>query len=249
MGSGRLPPGRFFGHARLRRDIGDLSLVESHHAAGSRLPRHSHDCAYFCLNFGGTYLESYGRRRRRCCTGMLVFHPPGECHEEECHSDVSSLNVELDGTWLRRVAEFVAPLDQPAEFGGDDIAAAAPAGLYGFDDPVDVEAWKKLGAEAIVKAAARKHASGKIEVFGLAYFLNVGKDPVCGLQAVFETELHSLLREVALSDHRCPLDPGCVRAGGACVACLHLGEPSCRYFNGYLDRGALSGSDGYLRPI
>lgn len=56
--------------------------------------------------------------------------------------------------------------------------AKAPSGLYGFDDPVEVDAWKKLGAEAIVKAAARKHASGKVEVFGLAYFLNVGKDPV-----------------------------------------------------------------------
>jgi TolB protein len=56
--------------------------------------------------------------------------------------------------------------------------AKAPAGTYGFDDPVDVDAWKKLGAEAIVKAAARKGKSGKIEVYGLAYFLNVGKDPV-----------------------------------------------------------------------
>jgi TolB protein len=54
----------------------------------------------------------------------------------------------------------------------------APAGLYGFDDPVDIEAWRKIAAEVIVKVAARKHQSGKIQVFGLAYFLNVGKDPV-----------------------------------------------------------------------
>ncbi len=54
----------------------------------------------------------------------------------------------------------------------------APPGLYGFDDPVDVPAWQKLGAEAIVKVAARNHPSGKIEVLGIAYFLDVGKDPV-----------------------------------------------------------------------
>ena len=54
----------------------------------------------------------------------------------------------------------------------------APAGLYGFDDPVDVDAWRKIGAEVIVKVAARKRRKGKIEVFGLAYFLDVGKDPV-----------------------------------------------------------------------
>jgi TolB protein len=54
----------------------------------------------------------------------------------------------------------------------------APPGLYGFDDPVDVEAWRKLGPESIVKVAARKHSSGKVQVFGLAYFLSVGKEPV-----------------------------------------------------------------------
>lgn len=53
----------------------------------------------------------------------------------------------------------------------------APPGLYSFDDPVDVPAWQKLGAEAIVKVAARQKA-GKVEVSGLAYFLNVGKEPV-----------------------------------------------------------------------
>lgn len=74
--------------------------------------------------------------------------------------------------------------------------AKAPAGLYGFDDPVDVEAWKKLGAEAIVKAAARKHTSGKIEVFGLAYFLNVGKDPV------YEKKLLVDPKDVRVTAHR-----------------------------------------------
>jgi TolB protein len=55
----------------------------------------------------------------------------------------------------------------------------APVGLYGFDDAIDIDAWRKLGAEAIVKVAARADdAPGKIQVLGVAYFLNVGKDPV-----------------------------------------------------------------------
>lgn len=55
----------------------------------------------------------------------------------------------------------------------------APVGLYGFDDAIDIDAWRKLGAEAIVKVAARADdAPGKIQVQGVAYFLNVGKDPV-----------------------------------------------------------------------
>jgi TolB protein len=55
---------------------------------------------------------------------------------------------------------------------------SAPPGLYGFEDPVDVEAWRKLGAEVIVKVAARKATGGRIQVYGLAYFLSVGQAPV-----------------------------------------------------------------------
>jgi hypothetical protein len=67
-----------------------------------------------------------------------------------------------------------------------------------------------------------------------------------GLQAVFESELNLLLRDMVHGERRCPLDPGCARGGGACVACLHLGEPSCRLFNTKLSRGSLFGRLGYF---
>jgi hypothetical protein len=67
-----------------------------------------------------------------------------------------------------------------------------------------------------------------------------------GLQAVFETALHRFLDAVVTGEIRCPLDPGCRSGGGACMACLHLGEPSCRWYNRYLDRGAIFGPGGFL---
>jgi hypothetical protein len=67
-----------------------------------------------------------------------------------------------------------------------------------------------------------------------------------GLQAVFEGELHELLLDIVTAEHRCALDPGCSHAGAACAACLHLGEPSCRFYNGYLDRRTLGGESGYF---
>lgn len=70
-----------------------------------------------------------------------------------------------------------------------------------------------------------------------------------GLQALFETELDLLLRDMVSAEHRCALDPGCERAGGACMACLHLGEPSCRYYNSFLARSTLFGVTGYLSRV
>jgi TolB protein len=56
--------------------------------------------------------------------------------------------------------------------------AKAPSGLYGFDDPVDIDAWRNLGAEVIIKVAAKLDNKERAKIFGLCYFLNVGKDPV-----------------------------------------------------------------------
>lgn len=78
------------------------------------------------------------------------------------------------------------------------------------------------------------------------YAANRGDFVLGGLQALFESDLDGFLNELASSDLRCPLDPGCLRAGGACIACLHLGEPSCRYYNSYLSRPSLMRNDGYL---
>jgi AraC family transcriptional regulator len=150
-----LPRGRFFGRTLKRRQLDELVLIESRHAAGSRLARHSHEHAYFCVNYGGTYSEQYGRRRRRCRSPMLVFHPPGESHAEEHDSDVATLNVELSGSWLRRIAEFSAPLDQPAEFGGGAVVTSGRQILQEFrrndtDSALAIEAltWEILAASA-----------------------------------------------------------------------------------------------------
>src|SRR5262249_49286525 len=78
------------------------------------------------------------------------------------------------------------------------------------------------------------------------YALARGAFVLGGLQALFESELDHLVDEVVLGEHRCPLDPSCIRHGAACVGCLHIGEPSCRYFNRYLDRQTLFGPCGYL---
>ncbi|HEY3493534.1 MAG TPA: tolB protein [Polyangiaceae bacterium] len=85
-----------------------------------------------------------------------------------------SLSPDLEDVVVRSVVRRDIELTGLFELISD---SKAPTGLYSFDDPVDVEAWQKLGAEAIVKVAARPRGN-KAEVFGLAYFLNVGKDPV-----------------------------------------------------------------------
>ena len=77
----------------------------------------------------------------------------------------------------------------------------APPGGYQIDDPVDVDAWKKLGAEVIVKLAARKMASTKpgenrVEVIALAFLPEHGSDPV------YERRFQTVSEEIRMTSHR-----------------------------------------------
>lgn len=80
----------------------------------------------------------------------------------------------------------------------------------------------------------------------IVYAASRGDFVLGGLQAVFETSLHRFLADLVTGESRCALDPGCRSGSGACMACMHLGEPSCRWFNRFLDRRSLFGPSGYL---
>jgi hypothetical protein len=80
----------------------------------------------------------------------------------------------------------------------------------------------------------------------VVYAASRGDFVLGGLQAVFETSLDRFLADLVSGESRCALDPGCRSGGGACMACLHLGEPSCRWFNRFLNRAHLFGERGYL---
>lgn len=80
----------------------------------------------------------------------------------------------------------------------------------------------------------------------IVYAASRGDFVLGGLQAVFETTLHRFLEDLVEGESRCVLDPGCRSGGGACAACLHLGEPSCRWFNRFLDRSELFGQRGFF---
>ena len=157
-----LKGGQFYGTALKKRSVSGLLLVDSFHPAGTRLPRHAHERAYFCVNRGGEYVEHYGRRTRTCQEGMVTFHPAGEVHwEVHKASPVRSLNVEFTPEWLKRVLDYAGPLDQPAEFRGDAVAASTLQLAREFDEAdedsdaaIESLALEILGAATCVRVAA-----------------------------------------------------------------------------------------------
>jgi hypothetical protein len=93
-----------------------------------------------------------------------------------------------------------------------------------------------LDREAIAEYLVPEHMAFVL------YAASRGDFVLGGMQALFENDLDLALNATVEADLRCALDPGCKSHGGACAACLHLGEPSCRLFNRFLDRATLGPS-------
>ncbi len=139
------------------------------------------------------------------------------------------------------VREVVAP--QP----GDEVDESTP----GVDLLTLIHSYShRVIRRAAVFAGLDRNSLGELLVphhLGFFVFATArGEFVLGGLEAVFETDLDALMRDIVAGEHRCAMDPGCRADGGACPACLQIGEPSCRYFNRFLDRRVISGSGGYL---
>lgn len=180
--------------------------------------------------------------------------------------DTEALLVRLDPlrvlAWLREQGHQLRSVDGPRAAREEILGHATIPALGDELDPPTVGSHlatlvhsyaHRLLRRAAVFAGIEANSLGELLLpLHLSFFVYAtprGDFVLGGLQALFESELHLLLDEVAHGEHRCSLDPGCANSGGACMACLHIGEPSCRWFNRLLDRSVLHGPRGYLaRP-
>jgi AraC family transcriptional regulator len=133
----RLPGGRFYGELTRHLAVAGLHLTETRYAPGTRLPRHCHEHAYFCLVRRGTYREEYAGNERLCGPHTLAFHPAEEDHAEEFgRSEVRSFNIEIAPGWLGR-AGAALPLRQALDCRGGAALGLALRLLHEFDRPDD----------------------------------------------------------------------------------------------------------------
>jgi AraC family transcriptional regulator len=87
-------------------DACGAQLFENRYGAGSVLPRHQHETAFFSWTLAGGYVEGHGGRAVEYDAGSIAFHPAGEEHSVAIgRRDVRCLNVEVRPEWVARAAE------------------------------------------------------------------------------------------------------------------------------------------------
>jgi AraC family transcriptional regulator len=117
-----LRPGQFYGEVIKKRQCSGLLMSELRHPTGRRLPRHSHELAYFCLLLGGGYAEYLGRRTLTYKPLTVMFHPPELTHSDEIgYCGGHFFSVEMERQWLESLRDYSFVPDAVTEARGGDL--------------------------------------------------------------------------------------------------------------------------------
>lgn len=111
--------GSFYGAVHGAREQCGAIFTDVRHASPRKLPRHSHELAFFALVLNGHYRERCGRSEGQYAPFTLMFRPAGVPHQDEIGPrGVRLYEIELRHEWQKRLADCSAVLDTPS----DDIA-------------------------------------------------------------------------------------------------------------------------------
>jgi AraC family transcriptional regulator len=103
-----LQTGQFYGQPKRRAEFPGVVLTEVIHSVGRKLPRHSHQSAYFGLLLGGRYSERCTHRTAEYAPFTMGFHPPSLTHSDEVGSCGSRMFcIELRDSFLTRLRPFL----------------------------------------------------------------------------------------------------------------------------------------------
>lgn len=147
----KLARGQFYGQISRSREVAPFILTETTYPSGRKLPRHSHERAYFCFVLRGRFAEVCGKRSHECQAATLIFHPSAETHSDHFQTEARCFNIQIDA----RLTDRDTRLEQRADFHGGPPAHLATKLYREFRemDEVSELAIEGLGLEIIAEAA------------------------------------------------------------------------------------------------
>jgi AraC family transcriptional regulator len=119
----QLKPGQFYGDVLNKYEADGLILSEFRHYRARRLPKHSHELAFFNLVLDGDYNESYGAATATLRPLTTLFHPSDTTHHDEIGpAGIRIFSVEMETRWLDRLREYGLTLDSSIELPGSELS-------------------------------------------------------------------------------------------------------------------------------
>jgi len=108
----RIQESSFRGHLIKTREIAGIRLVDGVFSAKTKVPKHSHQYAVFCVALTGMCSEVFAGKVRQYEASTIEFLPPGQCHSLAFpFADTRAFSIEIATSWIERAREFSLRLD------------------------------------------------------------------------------------------------------------------------------------------
>lgn len=101
----------------------ELTLDLASYAPYQKVPKHSHESAFFCLALQGVCTENYGRKVRTYEPSSLSFLPAGEMHSLEFYKKgMRSFGIEIKLPLMEKFREYSLSLDESIHCRGGQLS-------------------------------------------------------------------------------------------------------------------------------
>ena len=108
----RIQESSFRGQIIQTCEFAGLRLVDGVYSAKTKVPRHSHPEAVFCVALTGTCHELFAGKMRQYEAATIEFLPPGQCHSLDFPSaDTRAFSINIATGWIERARDFSLRLD------------------------------------------------------------------------------------------------------------------------------------------
>ena len=105
--SQNLKAGEFYGKISERKAVASSIISEIVHKNERKLPKHSHELAFFNLLLDGSYSESYGRKNFSYRPMTVWWHPSNICHKDEVGKNGGRFfSIEIQAKGLETLKEY-----------------------------------------------------------------------------------------------------------------------------------------------
>jgi len=159
-----LAAGKFYGQRENAYKTHAAGVMETFYSPSFKIPRHSHEGAFFGLVLEGAYQEIYDRRVRECRPSTLLFHPAGEVHSETHYdTNVRIFSIEPAVCLLQQLNEYEKYTEAPLEARGGTLLETAVKLYREFRQPDALTgiAIEGLMLELLVDLSRRQSAPDK----------------------------------------------------------------------------------------
>src|SRR5882762_639301 len=93
-------------------EFAGLRLIDGIYSAKTKVPKHSHQYAVFCVALTGLCREVIGGKVWHYKASSVEFLPANQCHLLDFpFADTRAFSINIDASWIERAREFSLRLD------------------------------------------------------------------------------------------------------------------------------------------